>query len=453
MSRTAHADHLRPQPTTAPTARWDGPAAAAAALSFLVPGLGQAYNRQPVLAWMLALPVLLLALIVGLAFLLPDVSIVTHLLDIRFLVGLIVLDAAFLGWRLVAILQAYAHRQRRGRQGTAAYLVGVLVLITVAMHAMPAYYAVKAIDTLNTVALGGGMSSGDSPRIGGNISFPDPSNHPEVGGGERVNILLVGVDSGFGRPQALTDTLLMVSIDSDGSSAMISVPRDLYGVPLPDGAPFNAKLNSLLSTADEDPDRYPLGGVGTLKAVVGDLLGLRIHYFAAVDLEGFKQAIDAIGGVEITVDLPIADATYSEDGIQAPGFYLQPGIYHMDGPLALAYVRSRHGPGDNDFTRAERQQKLLAALREKLTAGNLVLALPSLMDAVKSSIATDIPSNRIPALAEAIQEADMSQLQRAVIQPPLVTAETHPSAGYILRPDLEGIRDLTDELLQVSRAD
>lgn len=447
LSRTAQADHLRPHPIAASTAGWDGRAAAAAALSFLVPGLGQAYNHQPVLAWLLVVPVLLLVLMIGLALVLPDVSIVTRFLDIRFLVAVIVLDGALLGWRLVAIIQAYAQRQRWGRRGAALYVVGVLVLATLAMHAVPAYYAVKTIDTLNAVALGGddGGFSGDDSGLGGGVSFPIPSTHPEVSGGERVNLLLVGVDSGFGRPQALTDTMLVVSIDSDGRSAMISVPRDLYGAPLPDGRTFGAKLNSLFSTAESDPENYPLGGVGTLKVAIGDLLGLKIHYFAAVNLIGFKQAIDAIGGVNITVARRISDPIYSEDGIEGPGFYLDPGRYHMDGSLALAYVRSRHGPGDSDFTRAERQQEVLTAVRNKLTAGNLLVGLPGLLDAVKNTISTDIPSARLPALAQAVQDADMSQVERAVIQPPLVTPESDPVAGYILHPDLEAIRALVRE--------
>ena len=67
----------------------------------------------------------------------------------------------------------------------------------------------------------------------------------------------------------------------------------------------------------------------------------------------------------------------------------------MEGAFALAYVRSRHGPGDSDFTRAERQQQVLTAIRDKLTAGNLLLSLPGLLDAVKNMISTDIPSSRI----------------------------------------------------------
>jgi LCP family protein required for cell wall assembly len=450
LSRVAPIDRPHPQPAVvAERPHPDAGAAIAPLLSFLLPGLGQAYNRQTMLAWLLALPVVVIAIGAAIVFLFPDFDILSNLLDIRFLVALIVLDVALLAWRAVAIIQAYA--ARRGSRPTRvpiAITVGLLV-IAVGMHAVPAFYAVKAIDTLNSVALGGGDAGYRGPAgsvTGGRNVLPPPSVHPEVVDGERVNFLLVGVDSGFNRPHALTDTMLVVSIDADGTSAMISVPRDLYGAPLPDGTPYDQKLNMLMSEADGDPERFPSGGVGTLKAVVGDLLGIEIHYFAAVNLTGFKDAVDAIGGVDITVERAIADPVYSEDGELEPGFYVEPGTYHMDGPFALAYVRSRHGAGDSDFTRAERQQELLTAIRDKL-AGNLVGSLSALLDVVKNTISTDIPSARMPSLARAVQQADMTQLERTVIQPPLVSVDEDPVAGYILRPDLDAIRNLMQELL------
>jgi LCP family protein required for cell wall assembly len=248
--------------------------------------------------------------------------------------------------------------------------------------------------------------------------------------------------------------MLVVSLDPvGGRSAMVSIPRDLYGVPLPDGSTYNAKLNSLLAVANARPSQFPLGGVGTLKAAIGDLLGVPIHYFAAINLVGFMQAIDAVGGVDVTVTRAINDPTYIDLEERLVGFYLQPGRYHMEGELALAFVRSRKGIGDNDFTRADRQQQLLEALRAKLTAANLLLALPGLLDAVKNAVATDVPSERIAELAQAVQDADMSQLRRIVLQPPeFMTADPSSSAGYILIPNLDAIRAIGEELLAAPAA-
>ena len=185
-----------------------------------------------------------------------------------------------------------------------------------------------------------------------------------------------------------------------------------------------------------------------MKATVGKLLGVQIHYFAAINLLGFKQTVDSIGGVDIVVTRAVNDPTYVDEYGHRVGFYIKPGHYHMNGHTALGFARSRKGTGDNDFVRADRQQDLLTAIRDKLTAGNLLLALPGLLDAVKNTIATDVPSGRLAELASAVQGADMSQLQRIVLQPPeFMSVNAHSSAGYILIPDLDAILAIGEQLV------
>lgn len=424
-------------------------AALAAFLSFVFPGLGQAYNGQVGLAWLLAGPVLLLTAAIVVVWLIGPAHLLGKFFDLRFLLGLIVLDAILLAWRLVAVVQAHGHRAPVTARSWATWVTGLLVIVTLAMHLLPAYYAAKAIDTLSAVALGGAHGDDPSDVFPDFSGLPAPSSQPDVAAGERVNILLVGTDSLPSRTTALTDTMLVVSIDPKGGpSAMISIPRDLYGVPLPDGTPYNNKLNSLMPYAANHKKEFPLGGVGTLKATIGKLLGVQISYFAAVNLLGFKQVVDSIGGVDIVVQRAVNDPTYDNEFDKVTGFYIKVGKHHMDGHTALAFVRSRKGAGDSDFTRADRQQQLLTAIRAKLTAGNLLLALPGLLDAVKHTIATDVPSDRIAELAQAVQDADMSQLQRIVLQPPVyMHANPFSSAGYILVPDLEAIRAIGERLL------
>jgi LCP family protein required for cell wall assembly len=422
-------------------------ASLAAFLSFVFPGLGQAYNGQTQLAWLLALPALLVvALLIGTVTLLGS-GLLARLLDIRFLIGLLILDVALLAWRLVAIAQAHRRREAWGLRRWTTSVTGVLLLMTLAMHVIPAWYAVKAIDTLGSVAREGG---GHAPPVGERgTPLPEPSDQPAVVDGERVNVLLVGVDEGPGRASYLTDTMLVVGLDPDsGRTAMVSIPRDLYGVPLPDGRRFDAKLNSLLAYASQRPDEFPLGGVGTLKEAIAGLLGIDIHYYAQVNLLGFRDAIDAIGGVDVSVERAIADPRYADSITGQRGFYLDAGEYHMDGTLALAYARSRMGAGDSDFTRAARQQQLLTAIRAKLTAGNLLVGLPALLDAAKANVATDVPSDRMAALAGAVAEADLDRLRQVVLQPPRHMAiDPNSAAGYILVPDLDAIRAVGRRLL------
>ena len=314
------------------------------------------------------------------------------------------------------------------------------------MHVVPAVYGVKAIETLNAVALGGTGGGGirevfepepSRSPVPGETEAPEPQPVralPALDRGERINVLLVGIDEAPGRQTILTDTMLVVSLDPDtGRTAMISIPRDMFGVPLRGGGRYDAKLNSLMAVA----------GMDALKGAIGELLGAPIHYFAAINLLGFEQAVDAIGGVDIYVERPVNDPTYDRHG-----FYIDVGWHHMDGATALAFVRSRHGYGDNDFTRSVRQQQLLTAVREKLTAVNLLASLPALLNAVQSMVATDVPADQISIVARAVQEADPSALRQAVLQPPeYSTPGTGPGGTYVLVPNLPAIRALAQELL------
>ena len=426
----------------------DPRSAAAAALSFVFPGLGQGYNGRWMLASLLAVPVLLLLVLGILVVGASGSGILSRLLDSRTLVALIVLDVALLGWRLVAILQAHGDRSRFTVRSWPTWVTGLLVVVTLAMHAFPAYYAAKAIDTLGSVSLegGGGLLDGGD---GTDRPIAAPSDEPEIGLGERVTILLVGVDFAPGRTQHLTDTMLVATLDPEtGEGAMISIPRDLYGVPLGDGRVYNAKLNSLMSTAAADRATYPSGGPATLKAAIGELLGTRIHYFAAIDIEGLRVVIDTLGGVEVTVERTISDPRYTHTLTGQRGLHIEAGRQRLDGFSALGYVRSRMSEGENDFTRAERQQQLLAAIAEQLTAGNLLVSLPGLLDAVRDNVATDIPSSRMSALAAEVQEADLGGLERHVLTPAdgYVTVDPDTAAGYVLYPNVEAIQSLGDQV-------
>jgi LCP family protein required for cell wall assembly len=437
-----------------PVRRADPRSAAAAALSFVFPGLGQGYNRRWLLAVLLAIPVVLLIGLGTVAVASGGSGLISRLLDARVLVALVILNLALLGWRLVAILQAHADRQRLTARAWPTWVTAGLVVITLGMHALPAYYAVKAIDTLGSVSLEGGGALFDE-RVGRDIDIPEPSDQPDLELHERVTVLLLGIDFAPGRDHHLTDTMLVASIDPrTGEGALVSVPRDLYGTPLGDGRVYNAKLNSLMSVAADDPATYPLGGPGTLKAAVGALLGTRIHYFAAIDIEGMRQVIDIIGGVDVVVERTIDDPRYFDSLTGQRGFYLDAGPRHLDGATAMAYARSRQGAGDDDFTRAERQQHLLTAIADKLTAGNLLVTLPGLLDAVRDNMATDIPSGRLPLLAAEAEGADLGSLDRVVLQPPEhVTPMSDPVAGYVLVPNLDAILALGADVFGDGRSE
>ena len=137
--------------------------------------------------------------------------------------------------------------------------------------------------------------------------------------------------------------MIVASLDPvAGAVSMVSVPRDLVDLPLPDGRVFRQKVNGLVSYANRFPGKFPgaTSGQAVLAAGLGKLLGVRIDGWAQVNLPGFVRVIDAIGGVDVTVRRALCDARYDEYGF-TNGFAINPGRYHLNGEKALAYARIR----------------------------------------------------------------------------------------------------------------
>jgi LCP family protein required for cell wall assembly len=440
----------------AAASRPDPRAPLAAFFSFVLPGLGQAYNRQPRLAILLGLPAALLVLFAMLAAGRGS-ELLVRLLDVRILWAIVLLNLAFLAWRAVAIYQAHATREAPDFRSWTTWVTGALLAVTLAMHLVPTWYATSTLETLAAVGQGGGGAGGlflDPKDLGA----PEPSRTPPPapwepppppvrGLPERFSVLLLGVDLGPGRSTYNTDTMIVATIDPRAGTSLISIPRDTFGAPLGDGRVYNAKLNSLFAYARIDQRTYPLGGPETMKAAVGALLGMKIDYVGAVDFLGFTRAIDAVGGVDVTVTRAVHDWGYRDEYNRLVGFHIEPGTHHMDGYTALAFARSRKGAGDNDYTRAERQQLVIAAMVDKMRAGSWLLNLPILLTAIGDSVASDIPVELMPRIAEALLDADLSQLERLVIQPPLVRSGFLTDGTYILNPDIGAIQAAVDAIL------
>jgi len=271
----------------------------------------------------------------------------------------------------------------------------------------------------------------------------DSPPSPGPGSTERLTVLLIGADRSPSRTTNLTDTMIVASLDPVGKSvSMVSVPRDLIDVPLGDGNTFGPKINSLIDYANRHPDEFPNGGRAALQRALGALLGIDIHYQAEINLNGFRRMVDAVGGVDVEVARTIDDPQYNG----GRGFHLEAGRHHLDGETALAYVRSRKGAGESDFTRAIRQQQVLVALRDAVTRdGSLLWELPALMDAVGGTIRTDVPYARLPELAAIVDEIGDGDVVKALVRHPLVRS-VDSRYGSSLEPDLEAIRAMSAKL-------
>jgi len=233
-------------------------------------------------------------------------------------------------------------------------------------------------------------------------------------GDGRINILLLGYGDGDHDGQFLTDTIQVLSIDpEDKSMAMLSIPRDLYvEVKKPW---FKGKINTLYKTKNdgEFANKIDECNPELVKKTVGEILDLPIHYYVSVNFSGFKEAIDAVGGVDIDVERTFTDYQYpSDDGVHyLPPQTFKAGIRHMNGDTALIYSRSRHGNNSegSDFARSKRQQKVMQAFKEKLLVKgmfNSPSALISLVNIIGSNIKTDFTVSEIKALASLIKNID-----------------------------------------------
>ena len=100
------------------------------------------------------------------------------------------------------------------------------------------------------------------------------------------------------------------------------------------------------------------------------------------------------------------------------GFHLLPGAHHLDGKLATAYARSRHGSGNSDFLRARRQQQILLALRDKVDDPAVLANLPTLLDLVSQIVHTNVPLDRLPDIVSVVQNSTAADTRNIVLAPP-----------------------------------
>ncbi len=303
------------------------------------------------------------------------------------------------------------------------------------------------------------FTAGDSPEFGvvdpESIGTPDP-NGPvtavepaptwDATRLERVNILLLGVDQ---RPSqtipGLTDTMLLVTIDPvHGQVGMLSIPRDTW-VKIPAYEIYN-KINTA-HRFGEIKD-YPGGGPALAKQTVSDLIGYPVHYYLRVNFDGFREIIDLVGGIDVDVPRDLSDPTYPDENYGYDPLFIPAGRQHMDGALALKYARTRHV--DNDFERGRRQQQVILALRDKVLNQDmlptLIRNLPALVRSLSQSIQTDIPLDRLVALAEMGRQVDFDQVEQAVIDCSLGECTYSEEGAWILIPERNKIRAVVDRL-------
>lgn len=399
----------------------------AAFLSFLWPGLGQWYAGARRNALVFAIPVAVATAVLVSWLLQGPESVVIQLLSPGTALTVVILTVLLGLWRLVAMVDVASSLGGRGfwRRPRLSAAMAVMVAAVLVTHVAAANVAWSFYQAGSRIFTTGGdvSTSSPPPQASGDTTVELPIATPNATPATpqaRINILFLGIDSSEIRTHALTDTLLVVSINpATGTAAMISFPRDIADFPLYSGGTYHGKINALMTDAQRHPGRFPDGGVTTLTKELGFLLGVPIHYYAAINLDGFEAMIDEVGGVTITNNSVIDDPNYG--GWHEPGkigFQLSVGKHTLNGEDALAFVRSRKGVGNNDFERARRQQQLLIALEHKLSDPAMLPKLPKLLDDATKTITTSFPADRLEemlALGRAMEDAKIS---KTVLGPP-----------------------------------
>ena len=283
------------------------------------------------------------------------------------------------------------------------------------------------------------ISDSDSSIIGSIFGvLPGVGKEIEKEDDGKTNVLLLGM-RGQNIPGGglLADTIMVVSIKPDENKvALISIPRDLY-VKVP-GSESRAKINAVYAYGEENGKQQ---GISQMKKIVSEVIGLNIHYAAVINFIGFKQLIDVVGGIDVTLSAPFYESTQFVKGNECGGqFYLPKGENHLNGETTLCYVRSRENT--SDFDRAKRQQIVFKAFKDKLVSiGTLTDfgKLNGILNTVGNNARTDMSSAEMKKFYEEYASVhDGEMFQRVFENSPegllMVPGDAPPEAGYVLIP-------------------
>ena len=222
-----------------------------------------------------------------------------------------------------------------------------------------------------------------------------------------TNILLVGQDTREEGERARSDSMILLSIDSNRQQlSMVSLMRDLY-VQIPGYQPN--KINAA----------YRFGGFELLDSTIETNFGISVDYNVAVDFNGFKDIIDAMGGIDLRLSQAEVDylSGATEDGRKHSGTDpisgLRAGMNHLDGDAALAYARTRYVATENardDFGRTERQRIVIQTVFQALKQQPWTELL-SLYDAVADDISTDMTNDEMLSMALTVYSMGADSIQ------------------------------------------
>lgn len=271
------------------------------------------------------------------------------------------------------------HRQKKARKGLKIFfLILLLLIIIVAAVLGIAYWKTnKTFDKIYNPIEG---KKKTSVTLNGSTPF---------------SVLIMGVDERPG-DRGRSDTLIATTINGKtNKTQMLSIPRDTKTEII--GHNSNEKINAA----------YAYGGVKMASDTTTEFLkGIPFNYYVKMNMEGFRDLVDAVGGVTVYNDT---------EGISLGKKVFHKGNVSLDGDNALAYVRIRKTDAQGDFGRQKRQQQVITAIVKKVLSANVVLSFNKIMDAVGDNVQTDFTLEDVTRIAKnyrgAVNNVENLQIQ------------------------------------------
>jgi LCP family protein required for cell wall assembly len=278
-----------------------------------------------------------------------------------------------------------------------------------------------------------------------------PSGDAAAASDGRLNILLLGADAGHDRVGVRPDSINVVSVDvRSGRPLLVSLPRNLEKARFAEGSAAAERfpdgfggdgertewmLNATWTYGEANPDLFPgpAGpGVTAVQQAVEGTLGLPVHYFVVIDLNGFRDLVDAIGGVTIRIaeEVPVGQ----------DGRMLAPGLQKLDGYETLWYARSR--TDSSDYARMSRQRCILGAFLHEADPTTVLQNFTALAEASTSVVTTNIPQEQLPDLVDMAWKAKDLPVTSLQLVPPLIAPAD---------PDFDAIGEQLDSAIEASR--
>ncbi|MGH3362331.1 MAG: LCP family protein [Nocardioides sp.] len=245
----------------------------------------------------------------------------------------------------------------------------------------------------------------------------------------RYNVLLLGGDSGAGRWGLRPDSMTIASIDAvTGRTVLISLPRNMANFPFAEGSVmdkmfprgFDCKdcyLNGVSTWAQDHPALFRgsdnPGVEATIMAIEG-ITGLETNYWAMVNLQGFKDLVDAVGGVTLNVRDRIPVGLPHESYFR----YIEPGTKRLDGQETLWFARARYG--SDDYSRMARQKCVMNAMLQQVSPQSALRNFQSIAQASSEMLATNLPRGEVGRFIDLALKAKGQKVSSLSLVPPLI---------------------------------